>query len=56
MNLCNDDHDEVCFEGRTCPACAIREDLERKVSDLEDDVKSLENKVSDLESQLEDVE
>lgn len=22
MNLCSDNHDEVCYECRNCPACA----------------------------------
>lgn len=23
MNLCSKNHDEVCFEGRVCPACEL---------------------------------
>jgi len=48
MNLCNDDHDEICFEGRKCPLCEMRadkdkeiEELVRKVDDLKDEIGSL---------------
>ena len=37
MNLCDDGHEEVCFEGRNCPVCEkieeIRE-LEKQIDDL----------------------
>ena len=33
MNLCNDGHDEVCYESRTCPACekikGLKEEVEK---------------------------
>mgnify|MGYP001436807725 CR=1 FL=1 len=28
MNLCNDHHEEVCYECRNCPACDAREEVE----------------------------
>ena len=34
MNLCNDNHEEVCFEGRDCPACEIRNDLQAQIDEL----------------------
>lgn len=33
MNLCSDKHAEVCYEGRSCPAC---DELEAKQSIMED--------------------
>ena len=42
MNLCSDGHDEVCFEGTSCPACkelnkrdAILAQLSRELKELE---------------------
>jgi hypothetical protein len=39
VNLCNThEGDEVCFEGRTCPACALqkeRDEANDRVGDLE---------------------
>ena len=53
MNLCNNNHDEVCFEGRFCPVCELQKDfdsvLEEK-NNLKDEIKDLENQVSDLEA------
>mgnify|MGYP001565549180 FL=1 len=34
MNLCSDGHEEVCFEGRICPVCSLREDLEKRIDEL----------------------
>lgn len=28
MNLCSDGHDEICYEGRSCPLCAFKEVFE----------------------------
>jgi len=56
MNICSDDHDEVCYEGRTCPVCYIKEDLQTEItelqkvnSDLESDINKLEYKLSEIE-------
>lgn len=45
MNLCSDDHDEVCFEGRKCPAC----DLKKQVDDCESEITDLKSKIEQLE-------
>jgi hypothetical protein len=50
MNLCSDGHEEVCFEGRTCPACSLRDDLEKRIDKLTDDINSLESEIADYES------
>lgn len=42
MTLCDDGHQEVCFEGRTCPACAL---VQEKLN--------LEQEIQDLKNQLE---
>lgn len=28
MILCGDGHDEICYEGRSCPCCALKEEFE----------------------------
>lgn len=57
MNLCSDSHDEVCYESRYCPVCAIRTDLTdelkdatAKIESLEADVDALKDQVADLRS------
>jgi cell division protein FtsB len=56
MKLCSSGHDEICFEGRSCPAC----DLMEQVSKLEDDISEarvdimfLSAKTLELESEVE---
>lgn len=53
MNLCNEGHEEVCFEGRKCPACSAMEQLQDMVDSLNDDVSKLEKMIIDLENELE---
>jgi hypothetical protein len=52
MNLCSDGHNEVCYGGRVCPVCDIREDLEQTISVLESDITSLERNVDDLINEI----
>ena len=48
MNLCNIGHSEICFEGKTCPICYIREDLEREIKQLKNDISDLKGDVDQL--------
>ena len=34
MNLCSDDHEEVCYEGRKCPVCEVRDELRHEIESL----------------------
>jgi len=36
MNLCDDGHDEVCYEVRDCPACKLKDELYAAFEKLED--------------------
>ena len=42
MNLCNDGHDEVCYETRDCPACI-------KIRELTEEIDALQAEVDELE-------
>lgn len=58
MTLCSDHHDEVCYEGRACPACEFVDKLDAvtaKRNEAEERVKELEEEVSNLESQIEEL-
>ena len=41
MELCDDGHDEICFDSRNCPVCEIHDELQRQISDLEDEIYDL---------------
>jgi len=45
MILCSDGHGEVCFEGRRCPACDLRDELDEKISKLTDEINDLEREL-----------
>lgn len=38
MTICDDDHDEVCYEGRICPMC----EKVKEIAILKDDIIGLE--------------
>jgi len=44
MNLCNNDHDEVCYEGNICPMCDLKKDYEDQIEDLQQQLKESEEK------------
>lgn len=33
MNLCMEDHEEVCYDGRECPACAVRREMQDRLDE-----------------------
>lgn len=35
MNLCDDGHDEVCYEGRECPACELKQERDELQLELD---------------------
>jgi len=51
MNLCSDNHDEVCYEGRYCPCCIIINDL----NIAEDTVKKQRDEINRLETENENL-
>lgn len=53
MNLCSDNHEEICYEDRKCPLCTIRDSLNEEIRDQEREIEELEREVSRLESELE---
>jgi uncharacterized Fe-S cluster-containing MiaB family protein len=43
MDLCNSDHDEICYEGRKCPMCEYISDSEAEDQEYRDRIEQLEN-------------
>lgn len=50
MNLCSDNHVEICFEGRNCPLCALRDELENRINSMDDDLKRLQEQIDELKA------
>jgi len=55
MDICNDKHDEICYEGRICPLCDVIDAFTAQIEGLERDIKSLESENEGLQNQLEDI-
>lgn len=37
MELCSIGHDEVCYEGNSCPACAVQDKMQILIDSLQRD-------------------
>jgi len=46
MELCFDGHEEVCYEGKSCPACELVEatiSLNKEIENLKEEIEKLNN-------------
>lgn len=48
MQLCENNHKEICFEGKSCPLCDY-------INDSISDIKSLENELDNLKKENEEL-
>jgi len=49
MNLCDNDHEEICYEGRNCPCCDIikeKVEIEKELEEVLIALKESEEKVA----------
>lgn len=49
MNLCSDNHDEICFEGRKCPFCEKIDEHKREVDLMQSEIDDLNRTIRGLE-------
>jgi len=55
MNLCNKDHQEVCFEGMLCPVCEEineKEELLKQLGRRDDEISQLKDDNDILEERI----
>ena len=52
MSFCEEGHDQIAYTSFGCPACELKEELEKKMDSLREDVESLREQVSDLKTEL----
>ena len=43
MELCDNKHDEICYYGRVCPVCDLRDDLEQTIAELNQEIDELKD-------------
>lgn len=55
MNICSDNHGEVCYGGRNCPACEVMSAHESTISKMLDYESGLENRIGELEGEIEEL-
>jgi hypothetical protein len=56
MNICSNNHDEICYEGRYCPVCEYKNHLEETIYDLDksqDEIAHLNQRIEDLLKEIE---
>ncbi len=50
MNLCSENHDEICYVGRNCPLCQMQDEKNTEIAKLEKENKDLQEENDDLSS------
>jgi hypothetical protein len=43
MFLCDNDHEEICYEGRGCPLCDANQEIEELKGELEEEENAKNN-------------
>jgi len=56
MEMCDRGHGEVCYDGPSCPACALLYEMDEKLGAKRARIETLEDRVLQLEDQLENRE
>lgn len=59
MRICDDGHDEMVYEGDSCPGCVLLEDidnLESKLRKSDEEYNQLDDEKRFLEAQIESLE
>jgi len=50
VSVCEDGHDQVCYESRYCPACFLKEQAKDQATELKEIIRQLEEKIEGLEN------
>ena len=56
MELCFNNHDEVAYEGRTCPVCEMRDDKNAIIEERDSVIESHKGTIEELEGTIEELE
>ena len=47
MNLCDDGHQEICFEGGKCPLCEIVKEKDTQIKELTSEIGDLKSRIAE---------
>ncbi len=56
MNLCNNDHPEICYEDKYCPLCQVRDEKYREGQEYQKEISRLDEKLSDALNEIYDLQ
>lgn len=56
MKLCSNKHDEIFFNGRSCPVCGMRDELQDARDELRDTTDMLETIIDGLKQKIDGIE
>jgi hypothetical protein len=56
MNLCSSGHDEICYEGRTCPFCVYIKESEEGLGAIQDKLTEAKDSLADAEARISELE
>lgn len=48
MDLCSNGHEEVCYEGKECPACETIDNKDEVIADLHEKIENLTDEIDGL--------
>ena len=51
MDLCSDNHEEVCYEGRNCPVCEMRDEMQADINEQAKKIDSLNDEIESMYEQ-----
>jgi prefoldin subunit 5 len=52
MTICGKYHDDVCFEGTTCPVCAVIRDKDAEIETLKINIDNIKEEISDRQEDI----
>jgi hypothetical protein len=53
MEICSKNHEEIAYEGGTCPFCEADELNEKQVDELQETIKDLNSEIQNLQGEQE---
>jgi len=48
MDLCDDGHTQVCYDGGSCPMCDLEYEKQKVIDELEREVESLKDEIKEM--------
>jgi DNA repair exonuclease SbcCD ATPase subunit len=50
MELCSNNHEEVCFSGCSCPVCQLLDDHANEIAELKEKIETFERQIEEQQA------